>query len=396
MSLRHNRNFLILTSGQWVSMTGTSLFMIALPWLVYAQTNSKALLALMGLILSIPNVLGLWAGVWVDRWPKRRTMIGVDLIRGLLSLLIALLAFSHVSIMWWIAPVLLLQIAGTLFTPAQMALMGQIIATDEIPAAMGISQSGTAAAQLAGQAGGGAVLTLLGAPILFLTNALSFGVSMWTLSRLNVSDLVPVNPSPAFWAEWRQGWNTVWHEPYLRHLITVAVVVNGALAPFMVTVTAWVRDDLHQNAAWLGLLAACFLLGLLFGGIALGPLSVHWTPSAILWRGLSITGAAVGVIGFAPNRWVALGLMTVSGMGTGIVNGSLSATLLATLTPQVRGRVMGLMSGLSTLIIPIGLGILGPVMTQVSLPAMFALMGGLIVLAAAVFILHEKCADIKS
>ena len=67
MTLRHNRNFLILATGQWVSMAGTSLFMIALPWVVYAQTESKAVLALMGLILSVPNVVGLWAGVWVDR-----------------------------------------------------------------------------------------------------------------------------------------------------------------------------------------------------------------------------------------------------------------------------------------------------------------------------------------
>ncbi len=179
MILRRNRNFLILATGQWVSMAGTSLFMIALPWVVYAQTESKAVLALMGLILSVPNVVGLWAGVWVDRWPKRRTMMGADLIRGLLSLLIAGLALARLSVFFWIVPVLLLQVAGTVFTPAQMALIPQIIAPYTLPTAMGINQSGTAASQLAGQAGGGTLLALLGAPILFVANALSFGVSVW-------------------------------------------------------------------------------------------------------------------------------------------------------------------------------------------------------------------------
>ncbi len=210
------------------------------------------------------------------------------------------------------------------------------------------------------------------------------------LSRLSVSDTVPASPSRAFWVEWRQGWETVWHTPVLRRLIGLAVVINGALAPFMVTLTAWVRDVLHQNAAWFGLLGACFLLGLLIGGIALGKLSAHVRPSGLLPGGLLVTGVAIGALGLAADRWIDMGLLMVLGIGTGIVNGSLGATLLATLAAEVRGRVMGLLSGLTTLAAPIGLGILGPVMTQVSLPVMFALMGGLIVLSVVLVVVQSE------
>ena len=385
-----NRQYTILFSGQVVSTLGTNLFLLALPWYVYVSTNSKADLAIVGFAGSLPALAGIFAGVFVDRWNKRLTMIAADAIRAVLAAAVGLIALLPHTFPAIIALVLLLQLAGVLFGPAEMALIPMVVGEEEVPGAMGLNQSGGAIAQLAGQAGGGALLMALGAPLLFLANAASFLVSVVSLLFIRTAEPSHTSQPHAFFKEWRAGFALFGRSRMILLIVSAALVTNFGLAAFDIALTAWVRGPLHGNALWLGLVGAGFFLGVIAGGVSLGAITRKLPLRATLIAGLITTGVVIGAVGLIANPYWTIAVLTVCGFSVGILNGSVGAMAIRVIPESMRGRVFGLLGALSMAAAPAGIAVFGALMVYIPLQALFATMGSLCVASGLAFFLPVK------
>lgn len=390
MALLRNRQYALLFSGQLISMLGNSLFLIALPWYVYLSTGSKADLAIVGFAQSLPGVSALFAGVFVDRWNKRKTLLGSDAIRFVLALAVGIVALFGWPFPWIVLLVLLLQFAGVCFGPAEIALIPMVVGEEQVPAAMGINQSGSATAQLAGQVGGGALLTVLGAPLLFFLDGASFLVSVVSLLFIRAAEPPRRKTSTSFFAEWKEGLALVVRSKLIVLVTAAALVTNFGLAAFDITLTAWVRGPLHGTAFWLGLVMGAFFVGVIGGGALLGMVTKRVSLRVTLMAGLLVAGASIGSVGaFADTYWT-IGVLLVCGLSIGILNGSLGAMAVAVIPQQMRGRVFGLLGALSTIATPLGMAVFGGLMVYIPLAALFAVMGSLSVLSGLSFLLPVK------
>lgn len=173
-------------------MVGNNFYLIALPWYVLQLTGSKYDLTLTGVVQTLPGLAGLFIGVLVDRWNKRRTMIVADFLRGIVALALFSITIFHVvnsrnfMIILFLIP--LAELIGTVFYPAQMSLMPKIVPNSQMDKAMAWNQSGSSVAGIAGLFGGGTILSLLGAPFMFAFNGLSYIVSSVSLFFVRVSE----------------------------------------------------------------------------------------------------------------------------------------------------------------------------------------------------------------
>ncbi len=390
MSLLRNRQYALLFSGQLVSMLGNSLFFLALPWYVYLSTGSKADLAIVGFAQSLPGATALFAGVFVDRWNKRKTLIGSDAIRLVLALAVGIVALFGWPFPWIVMLVLLLQFAGVCFSPAEAVLIPMVVGEEQVAAAMGLNQSGSATAQLAGQVGGGALLTALGAPLLFLLDGASFLVSVLSLLFIRASEPPRRQTSTSFFAEWKEGLALVVRSKLIILLTVAALVTNFGTAAFDIALTAWVRGPLHGTAFWLGIIGGAFFVGVTGGGALLGMVTKRVSLRVTLMAGLLVAGACIGSIGaFADEYWT-MGILLVCGVSIGILNGSLGAMLVTVIPQQMRGRVFGLLGALSTIATPLGMAVFGGLMIYIPLAALFAVMGSLTLLSGLSFLLPVK------
>lgn len=385
--LLRNRQFAILFSGQLISTLGTNLFLLALPWYVYLSTGSKADLAIVGFAGSLPALAGIFAGVFVDRWNKRLTMIAADAIRAVLAAVVGLIALFPHTFPAIVALVLLLQLAGVLFNPAEMVLIPMVVGEDEVPGAMGLNQSGGAIAQLAGQAGGGALLMALGAPLLFLVNAASFLVSVVSLLFIRTDEPSHASQRHAFFKEWRAGFTLIGRSKMIVLIVSAALVTNFGFAAFDIALTAWVRGPLHGNALWLGLIGGGFFLGVVGGGMVLGMITRRIPLRATLMAGLITAGAATGAVGLAANPYWTMSVLTLCGLSVGILNGSVGAMAIRVIPESMRGRVFGLLGALSMAAAPAGIAVFGALMVYIPLQALFATMGCLSILSGLAFFL---------
>lgn len=389
MPVLRNRNFSILLSGQLVSTLGNNLYGIALPWYVYALTNSKGALALTGLAQTLPAVVGLFSGVLIDRWHKRAVMISSDLIRAALCLVLLLGAISHAALWIILVFVLGLEVVGQFFGPASSALFPLLVSSEELAGAQGIMQSSSATAKLIGTISGGALMAGLGAPLLFLLNGASFLVSSVSLlfirveERVQVHDAVPLQRGKAFYQQWLEGVGVVTKSKYFLLIMIAALVTNFALAPFEISMTAWVKGPLRGNAFDLGIINAGFFVGMIVGGLLLGRVS-KWLPQrVIIVAGLMSIGVFTGCFGLLYSVWAEMILCIAIGFSVGSLNGSLGTTFVKLIPERLRGRVFGLTGAMGMIATPVGMAIFGVLMVHVPLTILFVLIGMICVLSGS-------------
>lgn len=183
--LGRNRDFVLLWTGQALSMLGTRMTGIAYPFLVLSLGYSAGAAGLVGFVAALPYLLfQLPAGVWVDRTNRKRLMIGCDVVRGLALASLAATVVLGVATLPQIVAVAFVE--GTMFvifTAAERSALANVVEPEQLTAALSVNEARTRAAGLAGQPLGG-LLFGLGRALPFLVDAVSYLASVVTLTLI--------------------------------------------------------------------------------------------------------------------------------------------------------------------------------------------------------------------
>src|SRR2546421_7257119 len=171
------RNFALLWLGGLISLAGDWVLMIGLPIYVYLLTHSVLALSITLLVASIPNiVLGSIAGVFVDRWDRKRTMVITSLL--LAFALLPLLLVRTADRVWIIYLVAFVEAClEQFFIPAQSALLPTLIGEEHLVQANSLNSLSSNFARLAGPALGGLIAAVFGLNGIVLADAVSFLVA---------------------------------------------------------------------------------------------------------------------------------------------------------------------------------------------------------------------------
>ena len=175
-SLVKHRNYRLFFIGQLVSLTGTWMQDVALPWLVFNETKSPFAVGLLIFFRFVPFlVLGLFAGVLADRIDNRRMLIATQSISMILAFVLAALAFTDSPAIWAIYIVAILGGAAVVIeAPSRQALVYQLVGREELPNAIALNASLFNAARAVGPVLGGVLIAVVGVGWCFVFNAVSF------------------------------------------------------------------------------------------------------------------------------------------------------------------------------------------------------------------------------
>jgi DHA3 family macrolide efflux protein-like MFS transporter len=221
-------NFFLLWQGQLVSSFGDIIYSIALGFWVFAKTGSTALMGtLMALSMLLRILISPFAGVWVDRSDRKQIIVWMDLIRDIIVTLVGIAALtSHIEI-WMIFIVgILLGICAAFFNPAVGSVIPDIVPRTKLTQAnstFGMINSGT---NILGNPIGGFLYQLLGAPIMFLFNGISYIFSAATEVFIKVPPIEKKENQLRFFDDMKQGFRFMWSFAGLRNVIMIAAVLN--------------------------------------------------------------------------------------------------------------------------------------------------------------------------
>jgi MFS family permease len=355
-------NYRLYLGGQSVSLVGTWMQMAAQAWLVLTLTHSATALGLIVALQTLPVlVLGPYGGVIADRVDKRKAMIVLQAMMGVQALILGVLTVTHTVKLWEIGVLaFILGLNNTFENPARQSFMLELVGPGHLRNAVSLNSTMVNVARVVGPGIGGLMIAAVGTGWCFLINAVSFIAVISSLTRMDMTALTPVTPTPRAKGQLRDGLRYVAHEPKLALPLAMAAVVGCLAYEFQVTLPFMAAHGLHVGSAGYGFMTAAMGVGAVVGGLGMaarGKIGSHVLIIAALAYGVSMTLSAL-----APN--LALELLALALVGAaGVAFMSMTnATLQLRSAPEMRGRVMALWFVSFQGSTPIGGPIVGAVM----------------------------------
>jgi len=171
-----NLNFILLWQGQLVSNFGDSVYDIALGFWILAKTGSTGLMGILMATAVIPRVfLSPIAGTYVDRHNRKNILIITDVIRGIMISIVGVAALMNFIQIWMVLlGGIVLGICGSFFNPAVQSSIPDLVPKDKLVKANSVFSLASTGTDIIGKTIGGFLFHVVGAPIMFLINGLSY------------------------------------------------------------------------------------------------------------------------------------------------------------------------------------------------------------------------------
>ena len=360
-----DRSLRALLAAEAVSMTGSQMTWLALPWFVFVTSGSATRMTLVvGAELIGLAMLGLPGGKVLGRFGAWRAMVVCDGVRGPLVLAIPLLHWAGLlSLGGLLAIAFALGALSAPYFAAQKMIVPELLGEDEslVSRASALFQGATRMTMLLGPVLGGALISVLSAPAVLVVDAATYAVAA-ALIALFVPRRRPVRPSGAELSV-RAGVRFLARERLLRVWTPVFAVGDAAWTAFFVSVPVLVVTRFDADPRVAGWLLASFGAGAVVGNVVAYRLLLGRV------RGVSVIAACI--LGQALPLWLLTtslpaaayaAALAVSGLANGLVNPSIHALMTLRVPAALRPTVMTAMTVLFAVVQPLGVFGAGPVL----------------------------------
>jgi CRP-like cAMP-binding protein/sugar phosphate permease len=335
-----NRDFRYLWTAQLVSTIGSSLTDLAAGILIFQKTGSALAVGLMLMATAIPSLfVGLVAGVFVDRFSRKKIMISSDLIRSALVFSIPFLIQINIVLLYVV--VILASSVKQFFDPAEQSVLPDVASEEELAAAnafLSISSFGSTAI---GFAAAGFLASTGEIAIAFFVDSLTFLFSAACVAFVKIAPMAvdEATSVKAVVSNLRSGVGLLVRTPILRSTLIVFTPVVFAVGLWNVLLLPFAVGTLGGTEFQYGLQEGLTSLGFVFGSLLMAKY-IERLPEGT-WMVISFTVmGVVGILyGLATNIWVAIVLVTISGFAQPPSSISRALILQRNTPREYRGRV---------------------------------------------------------
>jgi MFS family permease len=346
-----SRNYRLFFIGQMISLVGTFLTQIATVWLVYRLTKNPLMLGTVAFAGQIPLFfLAPFGGVWVDRWNKRNLLVITQILAGLQSLALAVLALTHIEVWEVIALAFIQGLINCFDMPARQAFTVEMVENrEDLANAIALNSTMVHAARTLGPAAAGFLVYYVGEGYCFLIDAISYIAVVASLLLMHVEPVAPKARTRSVVEELREGIAYVWTSVPIRVLLLLMALLSLTGMPAFSILMPIFADALAPGAGrgsqTLGILQGASGVGALAGAIYLASRrSVVGLGRVIALAGLLFGASIIAFagVGLGGLLWAAIALTPLVGFGMITVFASANTLLQTLADDDKRGRVMSL------------------------------------------------------
>ncbi len=390
-------NYRLYFFGQLVSQTGSWMQRIAQSWLVLDLTGSPAALGLVTVFQFLPiTVLTLFAGVVVDRLPKHRLLIAIQVAGCIQAAALALLVLGGHIQLWQVY--LLAFALGTISAfdlPARQSMASELVGREALQSAISLNSSVFNAARILGPGIGGVIVATWGVGWAFMLNAVSYVGVVGALLLMRRHQLFPSRrpARAAIWTQLADGLRYALRTPDLTFTLSLLAVVGILAYNFGVGLPLLARYGLDVGSVGFGAMNAAMGLGSLVGAVAVAGLIAPTRRNLLLTGG--VVSATLLFVGLTPWYPVTLAFLVVLGLGSVLYSTTTNTILQLTSKEEYRGRVLSLYTLLFAGTAPLGGAVTGWLADARGIQATLALEGGVCLAAvtlSAILLIRYRAA----
>ena len=347
-----NKDFLLLLQGNAISTLGDVIYSVAIGFWVYQATGSSALMGLMSSIsMFITMFLSPFCGSIVDKCNRKWLIVLIDVMQGLLMLGVGILAyFNALNVPIVLAAALLAAFGSVFFSPAISTIMLDIIPRDSMVRGQSIYGGINSLIGLVGSAIGGALVALLGVPLIVIANGISNLYSAFTEMLVRVPKTIQQGETISLKSvagDMLRAIKVIFSDKSLKVLVPVALIINllGS-GPFTLLLPFCLEKGFTVDMY--GYLAAIYSASFVFGALLLGAFKL--TPRIRFWimsLGFSLS-VPILVAAYFSTEFLP---MCILGFFAGLLNCAgntvFNAALMLALPEKNRSAVLGFINSAS-------------------------------------------------
>lgn len=359
-SIFRNRNFTLMWIGQLITEMGTSLASLASAIYVYKITGSALNVGLMMMATAAPSLLvGLIAGVFVDRNDRKRIMITADILR--IGLIVAIPLLLPHNVAWLYILVAVASAVGQFFNPAHASILPEIASEEDLNAANSLMAISSFGSLVIGYAAAGLIAGQYPIEWAFYLDALTFLISaaLISMTRLpHIKTEEDTNVASVF-QNLQGGFRAITNAPIVKSLFIVFTPIfllfglaNALRLPFSL-------KALGATEFEFGLLESVTLIGFVIASMLMAKLGDRLREGQ--WLALSFIGMAFTGIAFSLSHtvWVALVIITLEGFVNAPSVIARSLVVQRNTPREVRGRVFSAFFVMRDTMFMVGMGVAG-------------------------------------
>jgi MFS family permease len=376
-------NFRRYVSGQSLSLIGTWVETVAQALLVLRLTHSGTVLGLTTAARYAPIlVLSPYAGLIVDRYSKRRVLLGTQIGLGLVSAVLGTLVLTGQVRLWQV--VVLALLFGTLSAvdnPARQAFVPEVVGRGLVRNAVILNSTSVNVARVIGPTIAAVVVSTVGIGWCFVVNAVSFVFVIASLLSLDIRSLHPVPPTPRRRGQLLEALRYAVGLPAIARPLLMMALIGTFTFEFEVSLPLLATTTFHGTAATYSWLLGGFGAGAVAGGLY----AARWGRTGVAklkWAALAYA-IAVGLLAVAPTVQTAVTACVAVGAATVIFLTTGNSTIQLASEPAYRGRVTAFWSMALVGSTPIGSPVVGGISDAVG-PRYALALGAAACIAAAV------------
>lgn len=357
LSLRH-ANFRYYFAGMCVSTIGTWMQNTAQPWLAYSLTKSALLLSVVSALQFLPALLfSLFAGVLIDRLPKKRMLIITQSLSLVITFALWLLARSG-GIQYWhlLITATMLGFVNTLDMPLRQSFVVEMVGHDDLMNAIALNSLTFNVARMIGPSLAGILMGAFGVSSCFLINSLSFGAVLISLFFIHpVACAMPEQKEQkGVFESIGEGLQYIVHNETLFTTLLFMIVVSTFALNYGVTIPVFATQILGLTETGYGFLMSALGAGALLGALLVAALSKNGPRRFILFFLPALSGLILILIG-STSKFVTTALtLAVGGFLFVAYLSTANSNLQIHTEDRFRGRVMSVYSLIVAGSTPIG------------------------------------------
>lgn len=382
------RDFRYLWLGQIVSNFGDALTYLTLVLYINRLTGGDTqAIAWLLIALALPTAtIGLVAGVFVDRWNRKRVMVISDVLRGILTLglviavttnqlwLIYVLAFCHASV-------------GAFFAPARSAVIPLIVPKAGLLAANSLSQMSAVFFRVLGTAVAGVLVGTLDAfNLAFVIDAGTFFLSALFISQVRLPQRegleTAVSPTVnVVFSELKDGVQLIASSRILIGILVAISVTMLGLGAVNVLLAPFVVNDMGLPETWFGALEFAQSAAMILSSLFITALASRFKSTTIISVGLIVLGVVFAWFSRSSSMWQLFMAMFLVGLAAAPINAGIATTMQTSVANDILGRVSAALHAVINTMSLVSMFLAGSLAAIVGVRNVFLLAGALVTVA---------------
>lgn len=386
-----HKNFRYFLAGQGISLMGTWMQKTAQQWVIYQLTNSPFILGLVGVFQFTPALLfSLFAGVFVDRFPKKKFLLLTQSIQMIQAFVLAGLVWSGKVEYWHILIMAgVLGLVNTFDMPTRQSFFIELVGKRDLVSAIGLNSTIVNLARITGPAIAGIVLSGFGAAFSFFVNGLSFIAVLIGLIKIDSYAVNIREKKENIVHDIKDGLKYVFSNRRLSNAVILMLAVGIIAMNSDVIIPVFAREVLHQQASGYGFLMSAMGIGSLLGSLIFATRRKGGFDDSMLYKSSILLSTFLVLTGFIHNYYLSLLSIAAIGLFKMIFMAMVNSTIQLNTSDEYRGRAMGVYTLVFSGTTPIGNFLTGTV-TQNYGPNMSFLISGALTAVVILFIQFLK------